>query len=149
MCNISMSRCVIFGTASGPRMQEPVWPDWANFRPKGDCLIWADFENNARSPNYGPIFSAVIITFLVWQQTDWAGSRYGSAVKWRKWENKWNGEDPGLLPTVPRATSLKNGLGCTLGHTPGNLLKKRIGLHFGQFSNKLIRSPCPEPKKIV
>jgi hypothetical protein len=33
------------------------------------------------------------------------GSRCGSAVKWCKWENKWNQEDPGSLPT------------------PGNLLK--------------------------
>jgi hypothetical protein len=27
------------------------------------------------------------------------GSRCGSAVKWWKWENKWNWEDLGLLPT--------------------------------------------------
>jgi hypothetical protein len=26
-------------------------------------------------------------------------SRCGSAVKWWKWENKWNQEDPGSLPT--------------------------------------------------
>jgi hypothetical protein len=31
------------------------------------------------------------------------GSRCGSAVKWWKWDDKWNREDPGLLPT--RATS--------------------------------------------
>jgi hypothetical protein len=28
------------------------------------------------------------------------GSRCGSAVKWWKWENNWNREDPGLLPTL-------------------------------------------------
>jgi hypothetical protein len=29
----------------------------------------------------------------------WVGSRCGSAVKWWKWKNKWNWEDPGLLTT--------------------------------------------------
>jgi hypothetical protein len=41
------------------------------------------------------------------------GSRCGSALKWRKWENEWNWEDPGSLPTL------------------GNLIKKTNSWHSG------------------
>jgi hypothetical protein len=28
----------------------PGWPDWADFRPMGDCLLWAGFFNYRSSP---------------------------------------------------------------------------------------------------
>jgi hypothetical protein len=58
------------------------------------------------------------------------GSRCGSAVKWWKWENKWNQEDPGLLPT------------------PGNLFFKK-GLGAGAFPAKHDFSPGTFSRKHV
>jgi hypothetical protein len=32
--------------------EEPGWPDWANFRLLGDCLLWPGFEIVKMSPNF-------------------------------------------------------------------------------------------------
>jgi hypothetical protein len=32
------------------------WPDWANFRPTGDCLLWAVFRKLQKLPTFLPLF---------------------------------------------------------------------------------------------
>jgi hypothetical protein len=46
----------------------PGWPDWTNFRPLGDCLLWAVFLNDQSSPHFGLLFPTVKVMQYFWQK---------------------------------------------------------------------------------
>jgi hypothetical protein len=51
----------------------PGWPDWANFRLLGDCLLWIGFLKVTEAAElFGLLITKVKFMFKSWQKTGWA-----------------------------------------------------------------------------
>jgi hypothetical protein len=57
-----------------PTGKEPGWPDWANFRPSGDCLLWVVFVKITEvAPIIGLLFLTVTVLYYVFITTNGLG----------------------------------------------------------------------------
>jgi hypothetical protein len=50
----------------------PGWPDWANFRPMGDCLLFRYFENYRSSPYFWLLFPRLRLYINFDKKMNWA-----------------------------------------------------------------------------
>jgi hypothetical protein len=49
------------------------WPDWANFRPLGGCLLWEFFKITEVAQMFGLLFAQYkLCMYLLWHSMGWA-----------------------------------------------------------------------------